>query len=332
MKNPSLLSVISITLFLLCAPRAFGNENPYFIRLGAEAGLAQNTVYSILQDDRGFMWFGTKDGLSRYDGHQFKNYRHDKNEVNSIGNNCIRSLFQDTDGKIWVGTDMGAYIYHPDKDIFEYFDVATNDGIKIEKEVNDIKQDQNGVYWFAVDWQGIFSYDPQKQELLFYELNAIVNAWCIYIDKGNKVWIGTHGGGLNFFNPKQQRFEKAEYSSQDQMDNNKDDIYRIFQDNYNDLLITTANNGVKRLNLVTNQIQSFLPPQNYTSLFARDVIRKSDHEIWFATGWGVCVYDVHKKDIAFLKHSQFDPYSLSDNAAYSIYKDREGGVWIDACG
>ncbi len=328
MKNSRIVLIISIILLLFCKPNAFGNENPYFIRLGAEAGLAQNTVYSILQDSRGFMWFGTKDGLSRYDGNQFKNFRYNKDDPNSIGNNFIRSLFQDAEGKIWVGTDNGAYIYHPDKDAFEHFKVGTQNGIKIEKEVNDIHQDQDGTYWFAVDWQGIFSYDPQKQELEFYELNVVVNAWCIHIDNSNKVWIGTHGGGLNYFNREKQQFEKANYSSSDHVDNNQDDIYRIFQDNYNDLLIATANNGVKSLNLVTNRMQPFLPEQDYSSLFVRDVIRKSDNEIWFATGAGVCVYNILKKDIQFLQHSYFDPYSLSDNATYSIYKDREGGIWV----
>jgi ligand-binding sensor domain-containing protein/signal transduction histidine kinase/DNA-binding response OmpR family regulator len=328
MKNSFYILVFYITLFLTCLPNVLADENPYFIRLGAEAGLAQNTVYCILQDKQGFMWFGTKDGLSRYDGNQFKNYRHDKDEPGSIGNNFIRSLFQDVDGRIWIGTDLGAYIYQADKDAFEHFGVGTQEGIKIEKEVNDVKQDQDGIYWFAVDWQGIFSYDPQKQELLFYELNAVVNAWCIYVDKDNKVWIGTHGGGLNYFNRETQQFEKATFFSSDLADNNNDDIYRIFQDNYNDLLIATANNGVKRLNMITNKMQPFLPEQNYSSLFVRDVIRKSDNEIWFATGAGICVYNILKKDIQFLRHSHFDPFSLSDNATYSIYKDREGGIWV----
>ncbi|MGQ1890232.1 hybrid sensor histidine kinase/response regulator transcription factor [Thermophagus sp. OGC60D27] len=305
-----------------------GGNSPYFIRLDAEDGLAQNTVYCILQDDRGFMWFGTKDGLSRYDGFQFRNYRHEKNDSTSIGNNCIRSLFQDSNGRIWVGTDVGAYIYHPDQDRFELFDVTTSNGIGIKNEVNDIKQDHDGIYWFAVDWQGVFSYDPDNGKLKFYELDAVVNAWCIHVDKENKVWIGTHGGGLNYFDDEKQRFEKAVFSTPEEQDSNNDDVFRIFQDNYNDLFITTANSGVKRLNLVTNKIEQFLPLQNFSSLFFRDVIRKSDQEIWFATGGGVCTFDIQKKKVEFLKHSHFDPYSLSDNAVYSIYKDREGGVWI----
>ena len=303
-------------------------NTPYFVRLGVENGLAKNTVYCILQDRQGFMWFGTKDGLSRYDGYQFRNYRYEKGNPNSIGNNCIRSLSQDLDGKIWVGTDMGAYIYDPNKDDFEHFGVQTKDGIKIEKEVNDIKQDQSGIYWFAVDWQGVFSYNPKNKELVFHNLNTIVNAWCIYIDKENRVWIGTHGGGASYYDVAKGRFKKASNLFRNSIDKNEDDVYRIFQDNYNDLIITTANAGVKRLNLTNNTLQQILPLSNLSSLFIRDAIRKSDTELWFATGNGICIYDSKDENVSFLTHSYFDLYSLSDNAIYSICKDREGGVWV----
>ena len=216
----------------------------------------------------------------------------------------------------------------PKTDRFKYFDVATKDGIKIEKEVNDIKQDSDGVYWFAVDWQGVFSYDPKVNELIFYELNTIVNAWCIHIDTKNKIWIGTHGGGLNYFNKERRRFEKVKFISHDHSDNDMDDIYKIFQDDYNNLLITTANSGVKILNQVSNEIKSFSPTLNFSSIFVRDVVRRSDNEIWFGTGSGICTYDVSKKSVSFLRHSYLDPYSLSDNAVYSVYKDREGGIWV----
>lgn len=327
MKNCCVYIILPIIISLFNISPVLGKKSPYFIRLDVERGLVHNTVYCILQDDRGFMWFGTKDGLSRYDGYQFKNYRNNKKDPQSIGNNCIRSLFQDSKRKIWIGTDAGAYIYDPDKDSFEYFDAKTKDGMRIEKEVNDIKQDQNGVYWFAVDWQGVFSYNPANQNLIFHRLNTVVNAWCIYIDKENKVWIGTHGGGLNYFNTKRQKFEKVDYPFENKTNDNDDDIYRIFQDDYNDLLITTANSGVKRLESGNRNIYPFLPIDNPTSLFIRDVIRKSDDEIWFATGSGICVYNILKKEIRFLQHSHLDPYSLSDNAVYSIYKDREGGIW-----
>lgn len=312
--------IITASIPVLC------KNKPSFTHLGIESGLAQNTVYCILQDKEGFMWFGTKDGLSRFDGYQFRNYHNDKNDKHSIGNNCIRSIFQGAKEDIWIGTDRGVYIYHPNTDCFEPFYKKTKQGVQIENEVNDIKQDQNGVYWFAVDWQGVFSYNPTNDELKSYDLNTIVNAWYIHIDSQNKVWIGTHGGGLNYLNNETQKFEQVRLSL-DGKSNNLDDIYKIFQYNYDNLLIATANNGVIKLNQTSNTTEPFLPKHEYTPLFIRDIVRKSDHEIWFGTGDGIYKYDEFANSFTLLQHSQ-DPYSLSDNAVYSIYKDNEGGVWV----
>lgn len=317
-----------LLIFLLFTPLFLqAKERPYFIRLGVEEGLAQNTVYCILQDKQGFMWFGTKDGLCRYDGRHFRTFRHDKEDKNSIGNNFIRSLYQDNEDEIWIGTDAGVYVYYPREDVFRPLTVQTKDGIRMEKEVNDIKRDKQGVFWFAVDWQGVFSYDPRSRELVFYELNAIVNAWSICIDREDRIWIGTHGGGLNLFNSKEKKFETISLSDQNGIQQ-RDDIYRIYQDNYNDLLIATGNSGVKKLRLTDNKVESLLPEGDQSSLFVRDIIRRSDHEIWFGTGAGVLVYNTTKGSFYALLHNHQDPYSLSDNAVYSMYQDREGGIWV----
>lgn len=296
-----------------------GKENFYFQHFSVEDGLPQNTIYCILQDKQGFMWFGTKDGLSRYDGYSFRNFRHDKEDKNSIGNNFIRSLFQRKDSDvIWVGTDNGVYIYHPDTETFSRFDLRTDNGIAIEKEVNDIKPDKEGNLWFAVDWQGVFHYKTKQNKLIFYKLNTIVNAWSICVDRDNNVWIGTHGGGLNCYNRKSDRFEtiSGEVAG--------NDIYRLFQDNYNDLLIGSANRGIKKLSLVDRQIQPLFESQ----IFVRDIIRKSDNELYIGTESGVFIYHTQNRTLQQLVHEPFDPYSLSDNAVYSLYKDREGGLWI----
>ncbi|MBL4561436.1 MAG: hypothetical protein JKX79_10680 [Labilibaculum sp.] len=328
MKKQHVFTLAFIFILFINVSASFAKDRPYFIRIGVEAGLAQNTVHCILQDRQGFMWFGTKDGLSRYDGGQFKNYRNDKNDSCSIDNNCVRTLFQDADDRIWIGTDAGVSIYYPKKDCFESFDVKTKDGKKIEKEVNDIKQDKTGTYWFAVDWQGIFSYNSEKEELLYHKLDVIVNTWCICVDDENNVWIGTHGGGLNCFNRKSQKFEKVDYLSNKEERNKEDDIYRVFQDNYNDLIITTANSGAKRFNPVSKEVSSFLTLREPKSLFIRDVIRKSDRELWFATGAGIFIYNSEKEKTTSFRNNILDPYSLSDNAIYSVYRDREGGVWV----
>jgi ligand-binding sensor domain-containing protein/signal transduction histidine kinase/DNA-binding response OmpR family regulator len=271
------------------------------------------------------MWFGTKDGLSRYDGYTFRNFRHDKDDKNSIGNNFIRSIFEGKDGALWIGTDAGVYIYHPDTENFSHFDLQTASGIAIEKEVNDIKSDKDGNIWFAVDWQGVFLYRPRQGELIFYKVNTIVNAWSICIDRENNVWIGTHGGGLNRYDRETDRFEVVSLTNGSKIEG---DIYRLFQDNYNNLLIGTANGGVKKLNLLNKQITPLLESENYAHLFVRDIIRKSDNELCIGTESGIYIYHTQNGSIKHFYHEHFDPYSLSDNAVYSVYKDREGGLWI----
>jgi ligand-binding sensor domain-containing protein/DNA-binding response OmpR family regulator/nitrogen-specific signal transduction histidine kinase len=313
-----------ILLFALFTPLSMQGEANYtFRRFGVEHGLPQNTVSCIFQDKQGFMWFGTKDGLSRYDGYTFRNFRHDRADTNSIGNNFIRSIFQGENEALWIGTDRGVYIYSPATEKFTRFDLQTANGITIEKEVNDIKSDKEGNIWLAVDWQGVFRYIPRREELIFYELNTIVNAWSICIDRENNVWTGTHGGGLNCYNRRSDRFEAVPVSGEA-----GDDIYRLFQDNYNNLLIGTASSGVKKLNLVNRQIQPLLEPEINNHLFVRDIIRKSDNELWIGTESGVYIYHTQNRTVKNLSHDHFDPYSLSDNAVYSLYKDREGGVWI----
>jgi ligand-binding sensor domain-containing protein/signal transduction histidine kinase/DNA-binding response OmpR family regulator len=320
------LSVHIFLYTLLFLPFSMQGEASYYFRhFGVENGLPQNTVACISQDRQGFMWFGTKDGLSRYDGYTFRNFKYDKEDKNSIGNNFIRSIYQAENGDMWVGTDIGVYIYHPDTENFTRFDLQTPNGIAVEKEVNDIKVDKLGNIWFAVDWQGVFCYRPQRNELIFYKVNTIVNAWSICIDRENNVWIGTHGGGLSCYDRKNDRFETIRVTNGNEVGN---DIYCLFQDNYNDLLIGTANGGVKKLSLLSKQIKPLLEIEGYNHLFVRDIIRKSDNELCIGTESGIYIYHTQNHTVKNFCHEYFDPYSLSDNAVYSLYKDREGGLWF----
>lgn len=299
-----------------------GEENFYFRHFDVENGLPQNTVNCIFQDLTGLMWFGTKDGLSRYDGYTFLNFRREKDDKNSIGNNFVRSIFQKDSDMLYIGTDRGVYFYHISTETFSCFSLQTPEGISIEKEVNDIKMDKDGNVWFAVNWQGVFRYDANGEKLSFYDLN-VVNARCICIDHKNSVWAGTHGGGLNRYNTQQDCFETI--IAEKEVGN---DIYRIFQDNYNDLIIGTSI-GIRKLSLNGGEITPIFEPADNSSIFVRDIIRKSDHELYFGTESGVYICDMQKRNvIRNITNEGFDPYSLSDNAVYSMCRDREGGLWI----
>ena len=135
--------------------------------------MPQTTVNAIMQDKKGFMWFGTKGGLSRYDGVSFRNFKRNMNDNHSLGNNFITCLYEDKGGNIWVGTDAGVYIYYSDREIFMQFNLLSKENTRIERTVSAISGDKEGRIWVAVETQGLFCYEPQKEILHNYALNNI---------------------------------------------------------------------------------------------------------------------------------------------------------------
>lgn len=141
------LRILVILILLSLMPLyslAVLNEGQYAFRsLDINNGLSQNTVHAILQDKQGFMWFGTKDGLDRYDGISFRTFM---KESGTLGNNFITSLYEDNLGQIWIGTDVGLYVYCPQMEKVRHFTLISNSNIDIDCTVNLITGDQKGGY------------------------------------------------------------------------------------------------------------------------------------------------------------------------------------------
>ena len=132
----------------------------YFKTMDIRNGLSQNTVYQILQDRKGFMWFGTKDGLNRYDGLSYRVY---KKENSGLGKNFITALYEDHEGNIWIGTDGGVFIYNPVLDSFTAFNQTSDKGTVIKDFVTMIGSDEYDNIWISVENQGLFCYNHEKR-------------------------------------------------------------------------------------------------------------------------------------------------------------------------
>jgi len=117
----------------------------YFTHYQVEHGLSNNVVLCSLQDKNGFMWFGTRDGLNRFDGYTFKTFQSNFNSHSVLESNYIRALKEDKKGKMWVGTDQGLYIFDP---LIEQFTLFHPD---FKDEILDVQEDQNNDMWFIND-------------------------------------------------------------------------------------------------------------------------------------------------------------------------------------
>ena len=123
-RTPSLWSahrvrrlVFAYLVLLIClvlpANLSAQEGNIRFDRITIEDGLSQSTIFSILQDRQGFMWFGTQDGLNKFDGYKFTVYKHDPEDPTTISDNFVRAIFEDQDGTLWVGTNGGLNKFEP---------------------------------------------------------------------------------------------------------------------------------------------------------------------------------------------------------------------------
>ncbi|ERM83078.1 hypothetical protein P872_06280 [Rhodonellum psychrophilum GCM71 = DSM 17998] len=320
-----------VIAFFLNIWSSFG-QKPYFRHIGVENGLSHNTVFTIFQDKTGFMWFGTKDGLNRYDGHQFKIFKNVSENPKSIRNNNVLSIHESKDGELWIGTNEGISIYDPMTEDFELFSINDQNGEAVMGQILKIKEDKSGNIWMASSSAGLYRYELQSKKLsrFFHDPNKVGSLGSgsvssLAIDEKGGVWVGILGGGVERFVPVNDSFFK--FDSPD-ISLQKDLILDIF-DHGNELLIGTKNGGLKLLQKESGEVKDVLKEdlQNNT-LFVRNIAKYEGHEIWICTELGIYIYDFNERRYNHLVQNPNDPYALSDNAVYSIFKDREGGIWL----
>ena len=309
------------------------DEHYYFKNLSVQNGLSQNTVNTILQDKQGFMWFGTKDGLNRYDGLSFRKFKHDDRSQRSIGNNFITALYEDEKGNIWVGTDVGLYIYYPEKDFFEHFTELSAENTKIEHTVTAISGDNQGCVWVAVESQGLFCYELEKEKLRNYTLENFsfltTNVQTFVFDNSGTLWIGCYGDGLFYSKDRLKTLHPYRSPIDNKETYANDVVISLAKGAYNCLYVGSLKGGVKELNLTSNKLHDLLlADENGESVFCRELLMASDNELWIGAESGLYIYNLRLGKFVHLRSSINDPYSLSDNAIYSLCKDREGGIWI----
>lgn len=320
-----LLLILFICRIVLCSANT---ERIYFQHLGIKNKLSQSTVLCIIQDKNGFMWFGTKDGLNRYDGSSFRVFKQNQSLSNSLGNNVVNSIYENTDGKLWLGTDNGIYLYDPIMETFNKLDCESQDNVRITQPIMQITTDQQKNIWMAVESQGVFCFDNSKQTLTHYSVPDAHLLSSIGIDQQDVVWLGYNGKGLFFTNDKFKTLQL--FKSQDEDNIYADDqVFKILPDQHNILYTGSSKGGLKSINILTRTVTDLLPTsQSSENLFVRNIYPVSKSLLWIATERGIYTYDKETQESQHFICNPNDDYSLSDNAIYSICKDSEGGIWV----
>ena len=310
----------SAFLFLILAVslQVVAKQSYYFKTLDVRDGLSQNTVYQILQDHQGFLWFGTREGLNRYDGLSFRIYR---KENSGLGRNFITTLYEDDGGQIWVGTDGGVYVYNPYNDSFRTFDCFSDRQTCITDYITCISGEGDEV-WISAENQGLFRYDNKTGQLThLFQSQGLPNVNTFQLTE-DSCWVALYADNLyavpNTFDSALQPFQDA-----DGRELFKGDVVNKIVFGPHNCAYVASNAGLTEINFTTRRTRRLL------EAYVRTLQFRSDDELWVGTETGL--YILHLSDgrqVHLTVPEQDDSYALSDNAIYSLCRDRENGMWI----
>ncbi|MFI5405953.1 MAG: two-component regulator propeller domain-containing protein [Nitrososphaerales archaeon] len=287
--------LLPIILILFFSPKLLAQGDVIFNHITTNDGLSQSSVTCILQDQKGFMWFGTQDGLNRYDGYNIKIFKNNPGDSSSLSNNFIFSIIEDKSGLLYIETQGGDFHrYNPRSESFQSI------------SVNQIDFENAKVVTVGA---------------LLYESNGIK-------------WVGglSKATGLERIDTKSGERKVFKHNPADQSSLSDDKVYSIFRDRSGNLWVGTFN-GLDRLDERTGEFFHYRNnPNNPTSLsdnWVWPISEDSRGYLWVGTvRGGLCVFDPASNSFYNYKNDSSDPTSINDNFVFSIYEDRGGVMWV----
>lgn len=332
------LSVFSALLFLL--PHLEAQEKEIrFRRISMEQGLSHPDVKVIYQDASGFLWFGTKDGLNKFNGYSFRSFKHNPSNATSISDNQITGICEDKNGFLWVSTFDGG-VNQFDRDT-ERFTVFRHDPTKVNSissnEASCLISDQKGMLWIGTWGAGLNRLDPNTGEFTHWrfekgETNTLSGNTISHLfqDKEGNLWIGTFKNGVNRFNPETGQFTTWRTDSNDPNGLLSDETTYIFGDSRGKIWVGTSS-GLHYLAPETDRLVSVNIHPNYpealSTTYTKPIFEDREGNLWVGAG-GMYKFHPEKENFALYRNNPKDPYSLSSNNFLSIFQDKSATIWL----
>lgn len=319
-----------------------------FTRLSTHDGLSQSRVEHIVQDDQGYMWFGTLDGLNRYDGYTFKVFRHDRYQEDSLGGAEVKALFKDRLGKLWIGVDHLLDRFDPATETFTHYKTDPRSSSSLGGEVYSICQDSSGFLWMATN-HGLDRLDPASGRFTHYHHSANDPATIssddltsVMVDKTGLLWV-VSTVGLDTVDPQTGHTNRyVAFQGSLKFALHPDIALRpdigLYEDRTGELWITsTAEVGLVALDRKTRAftIYSFRHETTDARRVAGVTAVSEDTEgmLWLATvGNGLIKFDPKRRTFVRYMGKPGIATSLSNDFVLSLFLDREGNIWAGTGG
>ncbi|MFW5656521.1 MAG: two-component regulator propeller domain-containing protein [Bacteroidota bacterium] len=316
-----------IIVFLLLLPyHLSGTNNQQFLfdHLNTSHGLSSDNVYSIIQDAQGYIWIATSDGLNKYDGYNFKHYRHNPNNESSLINHSLtskNSLFLDSKKRLWIITSKGISRYLPETNNFKNY---IPDSSKINQPgynyITDICEGPNGIFYFSTAWGLIFSFREETNQFnLLHQTRFGSNITDMLLYK-DTLWIASGSAGLFRFDLESSKIKHFNPGMMTKTGTNLIINHLYTKDSL--LYIITEQRGLLSFNLNSHQFQQ----EDFKSLVSPLIITEVNGDFWVGAKDGIYIRS-KSNEIRWITTNSTNPYGLHSDAK-AIYKDNQGNIWV----
>ena len=330
-----------LSVFIFCSLflHAFGYSQVTFRRLSVQEGISNSSVIAITQDNDHFLWFGTRDGLNRFDGYNIQIFRKDRGNPNSLLFDDIRLLYFDPLLKtIWAGSTKGLSRFISEKNEFHnyHFNPTKVNDIS-EYYIQALLRDSKGNLWVGVP-DGLYLFNATKNKFekqsIKYQGNPL-NILSIHEDKSKNIWIGTNAGlfqlkyGLN----KQVDLEEVYFPEVPGVKSIKGQaIYAIQSDFHQQLWLGTHGEGLYKWHTVTNKITQYKHIEKDSRSLSNNMIRSiavhPNGQIWVGTFVGLNQFDPGRNNFKAIVADEKNQSNLSSSSIWSVFFDKKGSLWV----
>jgi diguanylate cyclase (GGDEF)-like protein len=336
--------VLLTAMVALCSLRAqaLGQPEMLFAPLGNDEGLSPGAIMAIAQDAQGFLWFGSEDGLDRFDGYQLRHFIHGHGDDGSLPNNWISALARDTSGRLWVGSDGGGLVWR-DALLGRFRPPDTAPG-QVPPDptlhIRALHVDRSGRLWMATRGAGVRVLDAAQNTTQEFRHNADNpnslsddSVFAVAEDSSGKIWLGT-ANGLDLLDPSSGRLEQFGARLRAAAGLPADSAVKVnaLYDDVRGVLWIGLDSGLIKFDEAAS-VFTMLPHRDGDSAALPDgritaLLEDDEQRLWVGTTAGLALLDRRTNKFAVLRHDPTNRTSLPDSNITSLYQDRSGLLWI----
>lgn len=332
-------SILLITLILISFSLIAVSGDYSFERLNVP--VSHSNVITINQDNQGFMWFGTRNGLNRYDGVNMVAFHHHSFDSTSLTNNLVNSINVGPGGLLWIGTFDGLSIFDPEQ--FKFGEINHYYELNNKPVFGDVLSIDNGnkdEVWVGTIFNGIYLFNTKEGKTISFKSDKNSGGICsdlinvVKYDSKGRVWVGTRNG-LSLIEKNGAQVSNYYHNQNDELSLTENHITAIIEDNNGTIWIATNNMGLQKVKEVNglirfervnfyNDYYSYNPGFSILSLLCDKA-----GNVWIGTeNGGLYIIDYRTRKITRHLNDPFDAKSLAGNSIYTIFQSKDGIIWI----